>query len=189
MRMLKNGVSSSGGTILIFKRLFAQLNLASVVELACGHGRHAEMIADLCGQLTVMDILPENIEACRQRLSKFKNVSYVVNEGYKFDTIGDSELTAIFCYDAMVHFSYDVVRAYLVDTFRVLKPGGLALYHHSNYAAPLDTSYGLNPHARNHMTYPLLQEFASNIGLTIVESHELSWGQVDKLDRVTLLRK
>ena len=36
----------------------------------------------------------------------------------------------------MVHFSADLVQAYLRDTARVLKPGGMALYHHSNYPAP-----------------------------------------------------
>ncbi len=39
------------------------------------------------------------------------------------------------------------------------------------------------------MTFPLIEEYASNIGLTIVESNEMPWGNVEKLDRLTLFRK
>jgi len=35
----------------------------------------------------------------------------------------------------MVHFSADLVQAYLRDTARVLKPRGMALYHDSNLPA------------------------------------------------------
>ncbi len=119
-----------------FRLMFDRLDLTSVVELACGHGRHAELIAGRCRSLTLVDVLPESIEFCRRRLSRFNNITYVINDGYKFDGIEDNSTTAIFCYDAMVHFSYDLVRASLVDAHRILRPGGMALFHHSNYAAP-----------------------------------------------------
>jgi SAM-dependent methyltransferase len=130
-----------------FYPLFKRLDLTAVLELACGHGRHSEIVAKRCGQLTLMDVHEENIEYCRTRLARFQNTVFFTNSGHDFQPITDDALTAIFCYDAMVHFSPDLVEAYLRDTARVLTPGGMALYHHSNYPAPLDWHYGQNPHA------------------------------------------
>jgi hypothetical protein len=71
----------------------------------------------------------------------------------------------------------------------VLKPGGMALYHHSNYPAPLDRHYRRNPHARNHMTESLFRQFTDEAGLALVESLPIEWRGMADLDRLTLLRK
>ncbi|MBO4221537.1 MULTISPECIES: class I SAM-dependent methyltransferase [Bradyrhizobium] len=172
----------------IFSKLFSRLDLTTVIELACGRGRHAEQIASQCGSLLVVDIHEENIEFCKSRLAHHRNVSYLKNNGYEFSGVPNNSMTAIYCYDAMVHFSPDLVENYLKETARVLAPGGMALYHHSNYDAPNTTSYGANPHARNHMTFDLFSEYARNAGLLIEESHPIKWARLDDLDRVTLLR-
>ncbi len=172
----------------IFSKLFSRLDLTTVIELACGRGRHAEQIASQCGSLLVVDIHEENIEFCKSRLAHHRNVSYLKNNGYEFSGVPNNSMTAIYCYDAMVHFSPDLVENYLKETARVLAPGGMALYHHSNYDAPNTTSYGANPHARNHMTFDLFSEYARNAGLLIEESHPIKWARLDDLDRLTLLR-
>jgi ubiquinone/menaquinone biosynthesis C-methylase UbiE len=173
----------------IFSKLFSRLDLTLVIELACGRGRHAEQIASQCGSLLVVDIHQENIDFCQNRLAHHRNVSYLKNNGYEFSGVPSDAVTAIYCYDAMVHFSPDLVENYLKETSRVLAPRGMALYHHSNHNAPNTTSYGSNPHARNHMTFDLFSEYARNAGLSIEESHPIKWARVDDLDRVTLLRK
>ena len=43
----------------IFRRLFEKLELSQVVELAVGHGRHAELVAARAGELVVMDVFEE----------------------------------------------------------------------------------------------------------------------------------
>jgi ubiquinone/menaquinone biosynthesis C-methylase UbiE len=173
----------------IFRRLFAQLDLTKVIELACGHGRHSEQIVDRAGLLTMMDVHPENIEATKARVEGKQNCHFIVNNGYDFQPVAENTTTAIFCYDAMVHFSPDLVGSYLKDTNRVLKSGGRALYHHSNYDAPIGMPYGRNPHARNHMTYNLFKRFATDAGLNIVDSTPIAWANTQNLDRVSLLAK
>jgi ubiquinone/menaquinone biosynthesis C-methylase UbiE len=173
----------------LFRKVFEQLDLTRVLDLACGHGRHTERIVGRAGHVTLMDVHETNIEACRRRLGHHRHLRFVVNNGYDFRPLDDGELTAIFCYDAMVHFAPLVVAAYLSDTRRVLGRGGLALYHHSNYPAAPSSNYALNPGARNHMTQELFGLFATAAGLTVVESHVLPWGGVDALDCVTLVRK
>jgi len=172
-----------------FYPLFKRLDLTEVLELACGHGRHSEIVAERSGQLILMDVHEENIKYCRTRLARFRNIMFLTNSGHDFRPIADNALTAIFCYDAMVHFSPDLVEAYLRDTARVLKPGGMALYHHSNYPVPRDRHYGQNLHARNHMTESLFRQFSGGAGLAIVDTLPIEWGGVANLDRLTLLRK
>ncbi len=172
----------------VFSRLFGIMSLADVIELACGHGRHSEQIAERCGTLALMDIHQENIDACKTRLSRFSRLSFVLNNGYNFEPIATESISAIFCYDAMVHFAPDVVQSYLKDTYRVLRPGGMALYHHSNLSAP-ETNYAKNTHARNHMTQELFASYCSQASMEIVESVPIGWGGVDNLDRVSLIRK
>jgi cyclopropane fatty-acyl-phospholipid synthase-like methyltransferase len=139
-------------------------------------------------RLTLMDIHESNLEVCRDRLRMHADIICTRNNGYDFRPIADRSVTAIFCYDAMVHFSPDLVQSYLNDTKRVLTPGGMALFHHSNYAAPEDRPYGQNPHARNHMTFDLFCSYAASARLAVEKSEILDWGGVEKLDRLTLLR-
>ena len=135
-----------------FRQLFDRLKLARVVELACGHGRHAEQIASRAESLSLFDIFESNLDVCRKRLAKFGNIAYFKGDGGTFQPLGDNSQTAIFCYDAMVHFSPEIVKSYLIDTARILEPGGMALFHHSNnYKASLDEYYGKIPAMKSHV--------------------------------------
>jgi ubiquinone/menaquinone biosynthesis C-methylase UbiE len=172
-----------------FRPFFDQLDLTSVVELASGYGRHAEKAAPLAGRITLMDIHEENLAVCRKRLSGFENVDFVLNNGFDFRPIPDESLTAIYCYDAMVHFSQDLVGSYLRDATRVLRPGGRALLHHSNYNGPAMEHYGLHPMARNVMPRGCFDKLAHDAGLSVIRNQIISWGDVPELDRISLLEK
>jgi SAM-dependent methyltransferase len=172
-----------------FRDFFDQLDLTSVIELACGHGRHSERVAPLTSKMALMDIHDENLEVCRQRLGSFPHVSILKNNGYDYRPLEDASATALFCYDAMVHFSPDVVASYLKDTARVLAPGGMALFHHSNYYSEKDRHYGQNPHARNKMSMAIFRGYATAAGLEVVSSKAINWGGVDDLDGLTLVRR
>jgi SAM-dependent methyltransferase len=174
----------------VFRRLFNRLDRSAIIELACGHGRHAERIADLCGHLTLIDVFDTNLTKCADRLKGCPNVSFQKGNGYDFAAVPSNSVTAIYCYDAMVHFSPDIVASYLADAARILKDGGMALLHHSNHVSPPTTvHYGQNPHARNHMTRDLFREYAEQAGLSVVESVVIDWAGVPQLDCVSLVRK
>lgn len=173
----------------VFRGLFDRLQLASVVELACGHGRHAAQIVDQCGELTLLDVFQENLDICRKRLAGKPDVNFVLGNGYSFEPLPKNSVSSIYCYDAMVHFSPDIVESYLEDAARALQPHGMALFHHSNYDAPDDRHYGLNPHARNSMTQALFASYCKRFNLGVEESIKISWGKIPELDCVTLCRK
>ena len=135
-----------------------------------------------------MDIHEDNLTFCQQRLGHRPNLEIYRNSGFDFKPVEAKSLTAIFCYDAMVHFSPDIVASYLKDTARVLRPGGMALFHHSNYDAPPGRPYGQSPHARNHMTEGLFREYVAQAGLQMIKTGRLlGWGGEPDLDRLTLV--
>ena len=172
-----------------FRSLFDTLKLGTVVDLACGYGRHAENCAPLAEKLILVDVIEENLGYCRDRLAKFGNVEFRLGTGVSFPDFGDASVDAVYCYDAMVHFSPDIIKEYLHDTARVLKPGGRALYHHSNYAEGKGKVWSQNPHARNYMTVDLFSQLAADAGLDVLEQRVIAWGGVDSLDGITLMQR
>ncbi|MBE1427299.1 SAM-dependent methyltransferase [Desulfomicrobium macestii] len=174
------------GENTLFRQKFNRLDLSNVLELACGYGRHSEIVAPMSNQLTLVDVFENNLVKCRKRLGEFDNVTYHLGNGFDFQPIASESISAIFCYDAMVHFSMDIVISYLKDTCRVLKLGGMALYHHSNYEGPAFTHYGQHPHARNIMNFEQLCVCARNSGLSVVDSVVMDWGGASNIDRLTL---
>lgn len=173
----------------LFRRLFDEMDLSSALELSCGYGRHSEIVARMTRELTLVDMYDANLDHCRDRLRSHQSVQFIKGNGYSFEPVASESITAIYCYDSMVHFSPDLVESYLKDAARILRPGGMALFHHSNFPAPLDRHYGRNPHSRNHMTKELFASLATKAGLLIRESVVTSWGGVDNLDCVSLVQR
>lgn len=174
-----------------FRRLFHTLDRSDLVELACGHGRHAAHISRnyQIGRLTLVDINEQNIAFCRGRFAGDGRFAYVVNSGGDLAALSSGGYGAIFCYDAMVHFEYDDVIAYLAESHRILREGGRALLHHSNYDGTPGARYSDNPHWRNFMSARLFAHAAMRSGFKVVEQSLLDWAGVTNLDCVTLLEK
>jgi SAM-dependent methyltransferase len=172
-----------------FRPLFDKMDPADIVELACGHGRNSWQMRDWGNKITLVDVVPENISVCRERFKDTPNVTFVANHGTEYTGLADAAYSAIFCYDAMVHFDHTVVFAYLVDSARILKPGGMALFHHSNYGANPGGDYTTNPHWRNFMPSGLFADYASKAGLAVVDQKILQWGSHAGSDALTLVRK
>jgi len=174
---------------------FSKLDPSMVVELACGHGRHTADILDRFphSRVTLVDVNVENIEACRERFGSDPRLSYIVNNGRDLANIEDGSHTAVFCYDAMVHFELEDVISYLSEIYRVLKPGGRALLHYSNYDRAPGGSYHDNPHWRNFCTERLFCHLCQRQGFGIIHSQTLDWGfgdgTVADLDGLTVIEK
>ena len=101
--------------------------------------------------------------------------------------------SAIFSYDAMVHFEMFDIYTYLKDMYRVLRPGGMALIHHSNLMMDYKQRYGNSPHGRNFMSDKLFAYMAYHCNFEIVEQKVVGWGapgvHVENLDCLSLIRK
>jgi ubiquinone/menaquinone biosynthesis C-methylase UbiE len=189
----ENDLSIFWGDKSIFREFYKSLDLKNILELATGHGRHSEYIlksnSKNIDSLIAMDILQSNVDYTATRLSDFSKAKVLKNSGADFLPIETGRVSAVFCYDAMVHFHRDVVKSYLLDTARVLIDGGGALFHHSNYSLDPDSQFGKNPHARAYMSAELFKKYAEDFGLVVVNQKKISWGNVIDLDCLTLVKK
>lgn len=107
------------------------------IELACGHGRNTEFLRRLAKTVDLVDVNENCIEACRVRFGSEKDsctFGYHVTSGNVLP-VGDTTMTFGYSWDSMVHFDKLVVQDYVREFARVLKPGGTAFLHHSNYGA------------------------------------------------------
>jgi hypothetical protein len=107
--------------------------------------------------------------------------------------VGDGSISFVFCFDSMIHFDSDVVRAYLAEFRRVMEPGAKAFLHHSNLTRNPGGDFQRNAHARNFMSVPMFKHYAMKEGLTVLRQKVIDWGQADKrvkgLDGLALLRR
>jgi SAM-dependent methyltransferase len=175
----------------IFYPLFQKLNLESVLEIACGTGRHSAQVIDSIKELYLLDSSAEALKLAKERFSGHPRVSYIHNKsgyGIPAGIINDETLTAVFSYDAMVHFEKDSVHSYVIDSFRVLKPGGYALLHHSNYGKNPGGKFTDNPGWRNYMTQELFCTYAREAGFDVAHSEVFSFS-AENSDCITLLKK
>lgn len=176
------------GKDTVFYKMFEQLDLENVIELAVGRGRHVKMYEPMAKHIVVVDILQKNIDYCKERYKYSKKIDYLCNNGYNLKELNSGEYTALFCYDAMVHFEMMDIYEYLRDIYRVLKLGGMALLHHSNNTSNYMGSFSDSQGGRNYMSKDLFAYLSYRSGFDVVDQKVIDWGVKD-LDCVTLLKK
>jgi len=173
----------------LFLTQFHQLDLTTVLELACGHGRHSAQILRQAGAITLVDINQSNIEACQTRFAAEAHLRFICNAGNNLPGVADASQTALFCYDAMVHFELLDVLEYVREVRRVLTPGGRALLHVSNNGENPEGQYQENRHWRNFGNVDVVRYFADRMGLKVLSHQVFDWSGDPKLDGLVLLEK
>lgn len=172
-----------------FRLLFDQLELRNVIELGCGHGRHVCQYVDRAEKILLVDVLQENLDYCQHRYSEIKKINYYKCTGYDLKDLKESEYSAVYSYDAMVHFELLDIYSYLKDMYRVLQKGGQALLHHSNYAKDYKADFCNAPESRNFMSKDIFAYLAYRAGFKVKEQKVIDWNGVKGLDCITLLEK
>lgn len=172
-----------------FRILFDKLARRRIVEIACGQGRHSVLVPRDYESLLALDTSIDAIEEARKRYGGLEKIRFVVSQDGNSVPAADGSQTAIFSYDAMVHFEPLTINAYLAEAARILEPGGRGLFHHSNYAGNPTGRFTDSPEWRNYMRRDLFAHFCSRHGLEVVEQIEFDWGQEKKLDCLSLFQK
>ena len=163
-------------------------DFSCVVDLAAGHGRNTKKLLEFAEKLYLVDINADNIRFCRQRFAAEKKITYIQNDGFTLRGIPSGEVSLVYCFDAMGHFDSDVIRSYLHDFYRVLKPGGCGFCHYSNYDQNPAGNVHDNPGWRNFMSQNLFHHYCAKEGLAVVKSRVIDWDTPGQ-DCVTLFRK
>ncbi len=172
-----------------FRQQFEDLNLDTVLEIACGKGRHTAQIASRCRLIYAADTSVDALAELAVRFKDHPNVRPISVKGQSgLPDISDETVTAVFSYDAMVHFEMLTMAAYFQEIARVLRSDGRALLHHSNFGTNPEGKFTDNPGWRNFMTTDIVRHLASRTGLEVVSQRVFDWAAPGS-DALTHLRK
>jgi SAM-dependent methyltransferase len=102
----------------------------SVLEIGCGTGRLLEPLTRQFKQVFGVDVSGEMVRRGRQRLVHLPQVQFVEIDGLGKLPFGDGAFDFCFSYITFHHIPIrSVVRSYINESGRVLKPGGVARWH------------------------------------------------------------
>jgi ubiquinone/menaquinone biosynthesis C-methylase UbiE len=169
-------------------------DFSQTMDQAAGHGRNTALLLQHAGHLTAVDINETNIAFLKQRFGDCPNIRFIKNNGFDLREVSGASVSFLYSFDAMVHFDSDVVRNYIKEFRRVMKPGAQGFCHYSNnYHIPTG-SYRDHGGWRNFMSRQLFEHWLTKEGLQVLESHYVSGVQQiiatddGNCDAVTLFR-
>ena len=139
----------------------------TILEIGPGGGRWTEALHERARELILVDITQRTLDLCRERLGDPPDTSYVLGDGAGLGPIADSSVDLIWSFDAFVHVAPLDVAAYLDDFARVLRPGGVAIIHHTGRRSRLGW--------RSPLSAKIFARLARERGLTVLRQFD-SWG-------------
>lgn len=179
----------------IFPRIHAFIPTGTILEIAPGFGRWTQYLKDYCEHLIVVELAEHCIEVCRERFSSCSHITYHVNDGKSLTMIPDGSIDFVFSHDSLVAAEADVIKAYLDQLAKKLKPNGVGFIHHSNikeyqylFSAlnkipgklrkPLiskGAAFLLDNFRAHSMTAGLFEEYCEEAGLQCISQELINW--------------
>ncbi len=154
------------------------------VEIGCGAGRILVHLAREFDQVEGFDIAPEMVATAKEH-GMPENVGVNITSGAELDQVADSSADLVLCTHVFQHIpDREVVRSYMNEVARVLRPDGRAVLHFDTRDEALLRRLvfrlpdRLLPriHRRYIRRYPVPQDWpraqASASGLSLVEERE-----------------
>jgi ubiquinone/menaquinone biosynthesis C-methylase UbiE len=169
-------------------------DFAQTLDLAAGHGRNTALLLQHAGHLTAVDINETNIAFLNQRFGDRPNIRFIKNNGFDLREMDGASISFLYSFDAMVHFDSDVIRNYIKEFRRVMRPGAQGFCHYSNNYHNPTGSYRDHGGWRNFMSRQLFEHWLTKEGLQVLKSHYVSGVQQiiatddGNCDAVTLFR-
>jgi SAM-dependent methyltransferase len=102
----------------------------SVLEIGCGTGRLLEPLTRHFDQVFGVDVSGEMVRRGRERLAHLRQLHFVEIDGLGTLPFADEYFNFCFSYITFHHIPMkSVVRSYIHESHRVLKPAGIARWH------------------------------------------------------------
>lgn len=97
-----------------------------VLEIGCGSGRITRALAEIFGEVFAVDISGEMIRQASETLRDVPNAHVFQNSGSDLRVLGDIDVDFAFSYIVFQHIpDRSVIRSYVREVHRLLRPGGL----------------------------------------------------------------
>ena len=148
--------------------VLSEFDLTCTLDLAAGHGRISQKLVEHASKVYAVDISEEAVDFCKRRFADVDKVVVIRNNGFDLSDIPDEHLTAIVSIDSMVHFDSDIVRRYIREFERILKPGGRGYVWHSNYSSDPAGDIQDTYHWRGFMSKELFAHWCHKEGLKVI---------------------
>lgn len=150
----------------------------TVLELAPGAGRNTEKLVALAGELHAVDLNESALTRLRQRFASYSGPCRLhihKNNGIDLSMIADASISFVYCWDSAVHFDRSVMRGYVSEFARVMRPGATGFIHHSDLGDAAQVDIQVNPHWRSNMSKELFAKYCLANGLEVVRQIALPW--------------
>ena len=174
----------------LLPRIHRHLPAGRALEIAPGFGRWTSHLVSHARHLIIVDLTERCIEHCRARFADRTNIEYWTNDGESLAMIEDESLDFVFSFDSLVHVEAPVVRAYLLQLGRKLRPGGTGFIHHSNLRGLAEPggdipSWVTRRNWRGEsMSARLFREYCAEAGLECQSQEIVNWiSRSKKADR------
>tara|TARA_R110002072_G_scaffold136285_2_gene278620 strand:+ start:58542 stop:59306 length:765 start_codon:yes stop_codon:yes gene_type:complete len=178
----------------VHSRIGRFLPAGSVLEIAPGRGRMTEFLLPLCQSYVGVDLAAECVKACQERFAKQDHATFATTSGTELKAVADASIDFAFSWDSLVHADAAVLRAYVSELARCLKPGGFAFLHHSNMHAYFDEASGKvtveNPHWRDTtVSADTVREACKAAGMHLRVQELLQWSVPHLSDCFSLMQR
>lgn len=101
----------------------------TLLELGCGMGRHTLAFAHVFQRVIAVDVSDEMLSLAKSNSQDIDNISWILTDGRNLAAVRDDSVDVVFSYLVLQHLpSPDMIRSYLVEFARVLRPGGIAYF-------------------------------------------------------------
>jgi ubiquinone/menaquinone biosynthesis C-methylase UbiE len=98
----------------------------TVLEIGCGAGRVTRALSEVFGKVCAVDVSGEMVARARSALADRPNAVIEQNSGADLQVLGDVNIDFAFSSIVFQHIpSREVIRSYVAEAHRLLRPGGL----------------------------------------------------------------
>jgi SAM-dependent methyltransferase len=186
------GCSYAQWNSTILPRIINYLPVKTLLEIAPGHGRWTKYLIPYSQDYIGVDLSDQCIEFCKKRFQNEKNLTFFVNDGLNLSMIESQSCDFIFSFDSLVHVNFDVLKSYISEILRILKPSsGVAFIHHSN-AGEFAGGGGKDPiqgWRAIDVTASLVSEYITSLGGSICIQEKVNWEEVRCIDCFTIFSR
>ncbi|MEQ8274971.1 MAG: class I SAM-dependent methyltransferase [Deltaproteobacteria bacterium] len=102
---------------------------STVLEIGSGGGRWTQFLLR-ARKIIVVEIVPEFCEYLEHRFGP--RFEFYLTSGDEMRGVADASVDFVFSFGTLVHLPVPVVEAYVRESFRVLRPGGIAVLQYSD---------------------------------------------------------
>ncbi len=131
------------------------IRAGTMVEIGCGLGRMTHRFAERFNRVYAVDVSPEMLTRAKAQWAGLANVEFILGHGNDLPGIADHSVDFVFSFIVLQHVpDQSVVKDYLRETARVLKPGGLAHLQFRTDTAPAVLKELVSLRAVRAITHP-----------------------------------